>query len=309
MVDLTISIVTANNKELILDCLKSIYEDTNGLSTEIYVVINASSDDSEEAIRKSFPEVRLIVNEKKLGFTHNHNIVIRRSTGKYVLVLNDDTVILDGALKKMVDFMESSADVGILGPKILNPDGTLQWSCGRSWSHKFEYFKSALLSPFLPFLRKKHFRRTHEVSWVTGACFLMRSEAADTVKPFDENIVIYYEDGDLCYRMIQAGWKVVFYPEVEIIHYHGQTRKKHLARDTLVSYQSRLYFFSKHYGRLTMYLVRMLTILEAFLRWARAHISLGECLRRKDQKNELIGIYRRVIKLAIDWNSYQSWES
>jgi GT2 family glycosyltransferase len=264
LIQLTISIVTANNKKLILDCLRSVYDTSKGLRTEIYVVINASSDDSEEAIKKNFPEAKLITNQKKLGFTHNHNMVIRKAEGKYILVLNDDTVILNGALKKMAGYMEASPNVGILGCKILNSDRSLQWSCGKSFNHKFGNFKSVFMTAFLPFLPKKHLKSTQEVSWVTGACLLVRSEAVRDVGLLDENIIIYFEDGDWCYRMIKAGWKVVFYPQAEIIHYHGQTRKKHLARDTFITYQSRLYFFSKHYSPLTQHLVRLLTITEAF---------------------------------------------
>jgi len=249
MIPLTISIVTANNKQLILGCLRSIYETTRKLDFEIYVVINDSSDDSENAIRAAYPDVNLIVNNKKLGFTHNHNMVMREAKGKYILVLNDDTIILDGALEKMVDFMDGSPLTGVLGCKILNLDRSLQWSCGRSISHKIEYFRSGMLRTLLPFFVKdKFYFKTMEVSWVTGACLLARADAVRTVGYFDENIIIYFEDGDWCYRMIQGGWKVVFFPHAEIIHYYGQTRKKHLGRDTYIIYHSRLYFFSKHYS-------------------------------------------------------------
>ncbi len=297
MIDLTVSLVTGNNKKFILDCLRSIYETNNSLKMEVYVVINASSDDSEEAIRKDFPEVKFIVNKKKLGFTHNHNIVMERSKGKYVLVLNDDTIMLDATLKKMVDFMETSPDVGILGCKILNADGSLQWSCGKSFSHKFEHFKSGMLNQFLPFLSKQSFKGTEEVSWVTGACLLARSKALERVGLFDENITIYYEDGDLCYRMIQAGWKVVFYPEAEIIHYHGQTRKQHLGRDTFITYQSRLYFFAKHHSRSMYHLIRVLTVLEVTARYIKTWLCYSR--GKKTQRQELLGAYKQVVRLVL----------
>ena len=296
MIPLTISVVTANNKQLILDCLSSIYETTKGLEFEIYVVANNSSDDSEEAIRENFPEVKLIINRKKLGFTYNHNMVMRRAEGKYILVLNDDTLILNGALRKMVDFMEASPDVGILGCKILNPDGSRQWSCGKMYSHKFEHLATGILQPFMPFLQDKNLESTQEVCWVSGACLLARTESALEVGPFDENIIIYYEDVDWCYRMVQAGWKVVFYSDAEIIHYHGQTRKKNMARDTFIIYQSRNYFLSKHYGRMAQLLVKILTILEVSLRYLRtltfSHLSA-------DQRHDLLKTYRRILKLTV----------
>lgn len=306
MKELTISIVTANNKKIILDCLRSIYATAKSLKFEIYVVINSSSDDSEAAIKKNFPKVKLITNQKKLGFTHNHNTVIKKAKGKYILVLNDDTIILDGALEKMVEYMEAFPSVGILGCKILNSDGSLQWSCGKSFNHKFEYFKSGVLISILPFLQKQNIKSTKGVSWVTGACLLVRSEAVRDVGLFDEKIIIYYEDGDWCYRMIQAGWKVIFYPQAEIIHYHGQTRKKHLARDTFIIYQSRLYFFSKHYSHITQQFVRLFTITEAIVRYMKTLLFSYELAGQRDQRKELLSAYRGVIRLALTKNSLLS---
>jgi len=303
MKELTISIVTANNKKIILDCLRSIYGTAKGLKLEVYVVINNSSDDSEAAIKKNFPNVKLIINQKKLGFTHNHNTVIKKAKGKYILVLNDDTVILDGALEKMVEYMEAFPSVGILGCKILNSDGSLQWSCGKSFNHKFEYFKAGVLISILPFLQKQNIKNTKGVSWVTGACLLVRSEAVRDVGLFDEKIIIYYEDGDWCYRMIQAGWKVIFYPQAEIIHYHGQTRKKHLARDTFIIYLSRLYFFSKHYSYITQQLVRLFTITEVIVRYMKTLLFSYALAGQRDQRDELLGAYRLVIRLAMTKNS------
>ncbi len=299
MPDLTVSLVTADNKALILDCLRSICDNSDGLDIETYVVLNASNDDSEQSINEQFPHVKLIINEEKLGFTHNHNMVMRRGKGRYFLVLNDDTVILDNALKKMVDFMDGSEDVGVVGCKILNGDKSLQWSCGKAFSHKLEYLRSGLLRPALPFLPVQHFKKTKQVSWLTGACIMARAKATREVGLFDENIVIYYEDGDWCYRMIQEGWKVVFYPEAEIIHYHGQTRKHHLARDTFIIFQSKLYFFTKHYSMPTQLFVRSFMVAEVLLRLAKGFISSVFDSTQREQANQLAQTYRRVIQMAL----------
>jgi GT2 family glycosyltransferase len=265
------------------------------------VVINDSSDDSEKVIRDTYPDVHLIVNEKKLGFTHNHNMVMREAKGKYILVLNDDTIILDNALEKMVDFMEGSPETGILGCKILNVDGSLQWSCGKSLSHKIEFVKSGMLRTLFPLIIKdKFYSRTTEVSWVTGACLMARAEAVRIVGLLDENFIIYFEDGDWCYRMTQKGWKVVFFPHAEIIHYYGQTRKKHLARDTFVVYQSRLYFFSKHYGNIACQIIRMLTMTEVALRYLRALVASRESKDEDRERLELISAYRQVLRFYLN---------
>jgi GT2 family glycosyltransferase len=303
MIPLTISIVTSNNKKLILDCLDSIYESTHGLEFETCVVINNSSDDSEAAIREKFPEVEIIINQETLGFTHNHNMVMRRAQAKYILVLNDDTLILDGALKKMVDFMEVSSDVGVLGCKILNPDLTLQWSCGKSLTHKIEHFRAGVLRSLMPFLPKQRFNKPEEVCWVTGACLLARTEAIREVGLFDENIIIYYEDVDWCYRMFQAGWKIVFYPYAKIIHYLGQTREKNLFRDLGIIFQSRYYFFHKHYGLPTRMLVRSLTIIELIVRYLRCLVLYafrqGQRQRTKESLKSYWVILRRSLGIKV----------
>ena len=294
MTSLTVSIVTANNRKLICDCLESIYATLEGLSCEVFVVINASRDDSETVIRERFPMTNLIVNQERRGFTYNHNQVMRRAGGKYVLILNDDTLMRPGALRKMVDFMDRSPGTGLLGPRILNPDLSLQWSAGRGITHKYEYFTAAVLKNILPFLiRERHYHQTLEVSWLTGACLLARAEALEKVGLFDENIVIYFEDGDLCYRMIRAGWKVVFYPDAEIIHYLGQTRRQHLARDLEIIFQSGCYFFDKHYSFPSAMVIRGFMLLWAVSRYG---VNLFHPARRDSER---LGAYGRAIRLLL----------
>jgi len=299
MAKLTVSLVTSNNKKLILDCLKSVYANVDGVDLETYVVVNASADDSAAAIADSYPQVRLIINDEKRGFTHNHNMVMRQASGDYFLLLNDDTVILGDALRKMVDFMEESPETGILGCRILNGDGSLQWSCGTSRIHKWEFFKNGVLRSLLPFLPVRHFDTVKEVTWVTGACLLARAEAARAVGLLDENIVIYFEDGDWCYRMIKSNWKVVFYPGAEIIHYHGQTRKHHLARDLFIIYQSKLYFFSKHGGLLLQSVVRALTLAEASIRFVRSAAWALVSSSQVKEDRQVRETYLRVMKMAL----------
>jgi GT2 family glycosyltransferase len=131
---------------------------------------------------------------------------------------------------------------------------------------------------------------------VSGACLLARAESVLEVGPFDENIIIYYEDVDWCYRMVQAGWKVVFYPDAGIIHYYGETRKKNMARDTFVIYQSRKYFFSKHYSLMAQLLVKILTIIEVSLLYLRTLISSHLFA---DQRHDLLKTYRQILKLTL----------
>jgi GT2 family glycosyltransferase len=160
-----------------------------------------------------------------------------------------------------------------------------------------------VLSALVSFLPKRHFRSTKEVSWVAGACFMVRAQAISNTGPFDENIIIYYDDTDLCYRMIKAGWKVVFHPQAEIIHHHGRTRKKHLGRDTFIIYKSRLYFFAKHYKSSTYHLTRVLTILEVILRSIKSWLC---CFgSEKAQRRELLDAYKSVIRLTLNHREFK----
>lgn len=297
MVDLSISIITAD-RQLIQGCLQSIYATVKTVQFEIAVVINdpAASAEIEEAIREKFPAVKLIINREEKGFTHNHNVVIKECTGRYILVLNDDTLLLDGALDKMVAYMERHRSIGILGCKILNEDGSQQWSCGKSFSHSFEYFRSGVLRTLLsPLVRDQFFKETQEVTWVTGACLMARAEAVRAIGPFDEQFTMYFDDGDWCFRMIKGGWKVVYYSDAEIIHYRSRTSRKHLAKTTLFYYQSRMRFFRKHYSSAVLHVVRLLTVFDAIFRALRMLVFSSP----PSQKKQLLDAFFSVIKQTV----------
>jgi len=204
-------------------------------------------------------------------------------------------VLRPGALRQMVDFMEVSPRTGILGCRILNPDLSLQWSTGRGISHKFEYFRAGVLRPLWSFLlQDRHYHHTVEVSWVTGACLLARAEALRQVGPFDENIISYYEDADLCFRTIQAGWKVVFHPGPEIIHYLGGTRRHYLAREVPIIFQSGCYFFRKHYSPPAAALTWLFLLIMAIARYSGYLIFSSA-----PQRRELLAGYAKAIRFLV----------
>jgi len=298
MIDLSISIITIN-KKLIQDCLDSIFATVKELNIEIFVIVNACPDakEIEEHLRENFPAVVVIVNKKEKGFSTNHNIAIRKCSGKYVLILNDDTIILEDALEKMYHYMEEHSSIGVLGCKILNPDHTLQWSCGKSFNKKFEFFKSGLLRTlFAPVIRDQFFENTQEVNWVTGACMMVRAETIKDVGPFDENIYMYFDDGDWCFRIKDSGWEIFYYNDAKIIHLRSETSKNKLEKTTSIYFKSRLYFFSKHYSDLSLLLVRWLTVVDAVVQSLKVFIMPS---RGTNNKYNLIYSYIGAIKLAI----------
>ncbi|NJD58712.1 MAG: glycosyl transferase family 2 [Anaerolineales bacterium] len=254
MIDLSICIPTLNASAYLRSCLVSIRAqpglswletssdessqhsvdtpDANKrLTAEVIVVDNASTDDTLDMLAVEFPAARLVKNSRNLGFTRPVNQALQVSQGRYMLLLNPDTIVLPGAINALVDYMETHPEVGICGPKVLNRDGTLQKACKRGVSRPwaaFSYFSG--LSALFP--RSKFFGgyllnyldedEIHEVDGISGSCMLIRRSVLDQVGFLDEVFFAYQEDADYCFQVKKAGWKVVYLPVAQIIHFGGQ---------------------------------------------------------------------------------------
>ena len=230
---LSISIVNWNTKDILRNCLKSIYESTHKISYEVFVIDNSSSDGSPEMVENEFPRVRLIENKENLGFAKANNQVIRLSNGRYILLLNSDTIVLDGALDKMVEFMNGHPDAGAAGCKLLDSDGSLQKSINKFPSLFHQCWGKSLLPTIFPKIKvsyvidEPHFySRIQEVDWVTGAFLILSRHAVNQIGFLDERFFMYGEDTDLCWRIKKGGWKVYFYPETKVVHLGGVSVKK-----------------------------------------------------------------------------------
>ncbi|MGQ9631101.1 MAG: glycosyltransferase family 2 protein [bacterium] len=278
---LSVVIVSYNVRELLLNCLDSIYRNPPPNDFEVFVVDNASSDGSAEAVRSAFPEVKLIENRENAGFPKANNQGIANSKGKYILLLNPDTVVLDGALAKMIDFMEAHPECGILGPRILNPDMTWQRSCFTRLSLLSVLFNVLRLprlfpqSPFFSFHFYGGWRgdSTREVDSVTGACLLIRREALNQIGPMDESL-FWTEDNDLCLRAKNSGWRVFFLHTAEVIHYIGESSKKNVYIKLTRQYLSKVQFFRKHNGRGSVALLKIVLAAEILAKIAVRAVGL-----------------------------------
>jgi GT2 family glycosyltransferase len=255
---LSIIIVNYNVEYFLEQCLHSIRAALKNLEAEIFVVDNNSVDGSVEMVRKKFTEVKLIANKENFGFSKANNQAIRQSKGKYVLLLNPDTVVEADTFSKCISFMDSHVDVGGLGIKMLDGKGNFLPESKRGLpTPMVAFYKIFGLSALFP--KSKRFgkyhlgfldkEQTNEVEILSGAFMLMRKDALDKVGLLDEDFFMYGEDIDLSYRIIKGGWKNYYFPEARIIHYKGESTKKSSVNFVFVFYNAMIIFARKHFSQ------------------------------------------------------------
>jgi GT2 family glycosyltransferase len=226
---LSIIIINYNQKNFLKLCLKNIKEVNPSLDYEILIVDNNSKDDSLKFLSEIKDErVKIILNKKNLGYAKAINQALKISKGKYVLILNPDVIVLKGSIEKLYQFMEEHPECGIAGPKLLNPDKTIQYSCLKFPKWYTPILRRTFLSK-LPFAKKhlKYYlmsewdhKTIKEVDWLLGAALMVRTEAIKKVGLLDERFFLYFEDIDWCRRFHQHGFKVFYVPEASFYHFH-----------------------------------------------------------------------------------------
>ena len=258
---LSIIVINYNTRDLLRACLTSIYQQTRKIDFEVIVVDNASTDGSREMLAQKFPTVKMILNAVNKGFAAANNQAIRQAAGQYLLLLNSDTVVLDGAIDKTVAFMKQHQEASIVGCKLLNPDGTLQPSC-RSFPSLWNLFTEAffLYRIFKHSSRFGEYYMSHfdhesirEVEAVMGAFMLVRREVFAKAGMLDESYFMYSEEIEFCYRAGKQGCKVYFMPSAQIIHSGGGSIERAQAHLEQV-HQSQLQFIRAHFTGLQKYL-------------------------------------------------------
>ena len=254
--DISVIIVNYNVREFLNNALISLFKALEGYSSEIFVVDNASDDGSVELVQKKFPHVNLIINSSNVGFAKANNQALNRSTGKYLLLINPDTLVQEDTFEKLIAFFDAHTEAGMLGCKILNPDGTLQLPCRRSFPTPWTAFtKTFGLSALFP--KSKLFARynltyldpddTYEVDAVSGSFMMINRKVFEKIGGLDEKFFMYGEDLDWCFRVQQAGWKVYYVPTTSIIHYKGESTKRSDIDELNVFYNAMRLFVRKHH--------------------------------------------------------------
>jgi hypothetical protein len=226
MRDVTVSIISHGHKAYIDNCLTSLFKHSLGLDIEVYLILNSHEEGLEGFVRSKFPQVEVLKNQRPLGFSENNNRVYRITRSRYFILLNPDTVILNDALPLLVAFLNEHPLAGACGPKLLYPDGRLQLSC-----RDFPTLRSVLFrrTPLRTLFSGNRIANEYtmagwdhgtvrEVGWVFGACLMVRRSAADTVGLLDEELFLFCEDIDWCYRLKHGGWKIFYIPEARVQH-------------------------------------------------------------------------------------------
>lgn len=250
--DLSIAIVSWNTRDLLDQCLESIFKTTHRIDFEVIVVDNASSDNSTEMVREKYPQVIVIENKDNVGFPKANNQVFQASTGRYFLLLNPDTICQDGSLVGLIEFLHDHKKAGAVGPLVLNNDSTMQYS----WA-KFPTVWNELLGRLDRRINNADYPQTVSaaqsmgpfmVDWVGGCCLVIRRDAVERIGLMDESFFMYCEETDWCYRLYKAGWQVWVDPSYKIIHFGGQSSKQASKESKRILADSKIKYIRKHHG-------------------------------------------------------------
>jgi N-acetylglucosaminyl-diphospho-decaprenol L-rhamnosyltransferase len=302
MADLSIVIVNWNTRDLLAQCLDSIYQSGNEPVIELIVVDNASSDGSQGMILERFPQTRLIQNPTNVGFARANNQGILQSRGRYVLLLNSDTLVRSGALQSLLEFMDNHVEAGAASARLLNADGSLQYSCSPAPTLTSEFLRMF----HLPGIRADGYYSMDEwdvnqprsVDVLLGACMLIRREALDQVGLLDEQYFMYSEEVDLCSRLRSSGWRLYWVPTAEVVHFGGQSTRQASADMFLRLYESKLIYFRKNYGRIHALAYKMLLMISSLVRILLVPLVwLEDSQRRRVHLTTAMNYHRLLMKL------------
>jgi GT2 family glycosyltransferase len=291
--DLSIVVVTWNGRELLEGCLASIErevrrrEGPEHIDTETLVVDQASSDGSAAAVRASFPWAEVIELPANVGFAAGNNVGLRRAKGRHAVLLNNDTVVLPDGLERLVRYLDAHPEVGVVGPQLLNPDGSKQNSIHSTPNFVSELVPKPLLESIAPWrYPSKRFEHPGPISVeaVLGACLMLRREVLEDVGPMPEEYFFFLEETDWCLRIRRAGWKVVHVPAARIVHVHGATTKKRVPAETRIEYHRSLYrFFLTHRGERAFRVLLALRVAKGFLYAATGWLPALVSARSRDR--------------------------
>ncbi|HUS51885.1 MAG TPA: glycosyltransferase family 2 protein [Candidatus Bathyarchaeia archaeon] len=286
--DLSIIVVSFNTKDLLNNCLKSIFNQTKGIDFEVIVVDNGSTDSSPETVKSLINQKKplsLIENKKNFGFAKANNQAIKKARGKYFFLLNSDTILKDSPFSELISFAKKHPQAGVIAPKLLNKDGSKQLSAASF----FTLPKVLLwLSTGDRFLFSSP-GKACQADWVMGAAMLVRREAIEKAGLMDEDFFMYMEEVEWCFRIKKSGWQIWFNPEAEIYHLVRGSSSLGKEKAVLGIYQGLIYFYQKHFAPWQLGMLKFLLQTKAIGAWL-----IGALFNKQDLKRT----YAQAFKLA-----------
>ena len=309
MKDLSIVIVTYNSKDFLRTCLNSVILQTKGISFETIVVDNASSDQTRDLIEKEFPDVKFIRNDHNVGFAAANNLAIKETSSRYVLLLNPDTEILDGAIQKMIQFMDEHSKAGISSCKLMYQDGSFQanaYSFPTIWNMFTEATFLYRLFPKTKLFGSYHltyldYSKDNQVDWLIGAFYLIRREVIKTIGLLDEQYFMYTEDLDYCYLAKKAGFEIWYSPKAKIYHFYGGMSGIS-ERSVVWTHRSQILFYKKYFESAKIFTLILFKCVGLILRMLRYFIVGMLTADKKLLKKAWLAIFSLFRIIFSRWN-------
>ena len=302
--DLSILIVNWNVRDLLRDCLRSIAAGRGDLALEVIVVDSASADGSAAMIAAEFPWVDLIACDENVGFPRGNNIALARSRGRTLLLLNPDTVVVGDALPTLLAYLDAHPDVGVVGPQLLNADGSVQSSRRRFPTLLTGYFESTWLQGLAPGVLRHYYAldlpddAPADVDWLTGACLLVPRAAYEEVGGLDEGYYMYSEELDWCRRIKQTGRRVVYYPAAQVIHHSGQSSDQAVTARHVNFQRAKLRYYRKYHGRAAAAALRLFLL--AVYAWQLAlEAAKGLLGNQPALRRQRVAAYAAVLRTGL----------
>ncbi|MBI3360349.1 MAG: glycosyltransferase family 2 protein [Chloroflexi bacterium] len=302
--DLSIIILNWNVRDLLRASLRSLAH-SPALSVETIVVDSASTDGSAEMVAREFPGAHLIAAAENLGYSRGNNLGLAASRGRHLLILNPDTAIVGDALDAMVNYAEAHPAVGILGPQLLNADGSVQSSRRRFPTLVTAFFESTWLQPYAPrrvldryYVHDASDDATSDVDWVTGACLLVRRAVVEQIGGFDEEFFMYSEEMDFCRRARTAGWRVVYFPGAKVYHFEGKSSEQAIPERHIRFQRSKVRYFRKYHGPLAASALRLFLLL-SYLQQLLLEGVKGLVGHKRELRRQRVRAYWQVLRSGL----------
>lgn len=313
MIDLSIIIVSWNVQDLLLACLESLIASPVAINeidgdkpvVEIIVVDSASSDDTVKLVSGNYPQVRLSAQTENVGFTRGNNIGFEMAQGRYLLMLNPDTEVLDDALIQMLTYMDAHQEVGLIGPHTLNTDKTTQSSRRHFPTKTLAFFESTWLQPFAPQSMMAHYYVSDkpddailDVDWMQGSALMTRYKIYEALGGLDTGFVMYSEEMDWCKRIKDAGWRAVYLGTAQIIHHGGKSSEQIGAQKHIWFQESKLRYFKKHHGAGFTFILRIFLLLN-YVGQITIESIKGLIGHKPELRRERVQMYWQVLRSGL----------